>query len=153
MEKKFYARPFMAFERFVPNHYCEYCFQFTIVMHCTIGNPSDPNTAYYEPGHSAPEAGHAHRYHYCGNNWIQVTITDGVPQYTGREDAAHEDEGAPQDVRSVANITPNILNLNEGDDITYGEWQSFYSGYEYNHHGNGKVLTKDMTWEGHPNHS
>ena len=115
--EKIYSRPYMAIERFLPNHYC------------------------------------VHQYEYCGDNWIRVTITDGVPQYEGHENATHEGEGQPQDVRSVTNITPNILTLNEGDDITYGEWQSFYSGLEFNHHGNGKVLSKDMTWEGHPNHS
>lgn len=147
--RKTWGNPRFEVQQFIPQEYCEYCFQFSIVMHCVIDSS---RTGTYEPGYNTGY-GHYHQYEYCGDNWIKVTITDGVPHYDGYENATHEGEGAPQDVRSVTNITPNILTLNEGDDITYGEWQSFYSGLEFNHHGNGKVLSKDMTWEGHPNHS
>lgn len=150
MEKKLYSRPFASIERFVPNHYCEYCFQYTIILHCNIGNPNNPSQQVVEPGAASNDV---HQYQYCGTNRITVTITDGVPTYVGYENMTHEDETRPMDVNYVRDVTPDILTLEAGDAITNARWQSEYRNINFNHHGPGEVVSKDLTWEGHPNHS
>ena len=148
--RRTWEKPTIEAQQFVPQEYCEYCFQYTIILHCEIGDPANPSRLVVEPGHAQSDV---HQYQYCGTNRITVTITDGVPSYVGYENMAHEGDARPVDVRYVRDVTPDILTLDEGGKITSAVWQSYWGNTNFNHHGPGEVVSKDMTWPGHPNHS
>lgn len=148
--RRTWENPTIEAQQFVPQEYCEYCFEYTIILHCQIGNPNNPSQMVVEPGHAQSDV---HQYQYCGTNRITVTITDGVPSYVGYENMAHEGDARPVDVRYVRDVRPDILTLNEGGHIDNAVWQSYWGNTNFNHHGPGEVVSKDMTWEGHPNHS
>ena len=148
--RKIWGNPMIEAQQFVPQEYCEYCFQYTITLHCEIGNPSNPSQLVVEPGHASSDV---HQYQYCGTNRITVTITDGVVTYEGYENMAHEGDARPVNVRYVRDVTPDILTLDAGDLITSAVWQSYWNNTNFNQHGPGEVNSKDLTKPGYPNHS
>ena len=148
--KSNWSSPKTDYQTFVPQEYCDYCFKYTITLHCEIGNPANPSQMVVEEGHDRSDV---HQYQYCGTNVLTVTLTDGVPSYEGYENMAHDGDARPVDVRYVRDVTPDILSLDVGGTITSAVWQSYWGNYNYNHHGPGEVNAKDMTWPGHPNHS
>lgn len=158
MEKRDYTRPDASIEMFVPNHYCETCFEYDIVLHCLIdeGTPHGSNGT-YEDGYSSGQA-HLHRYAHCGTNYIHVKITNGEAEYNGTESIPNY--GQTVNVEYVKNVEPSVESLPyppAGAKITHAEWKSYLTfgtqRLEYIHHGDGELLNKTMTLPGHPNHS
>ena len=149
MEKKFYERPFMAFERFVPNHYCENCFKYEVELYCSIANESG--------GTGYDSEGLPHQIASCGTSYVTVTVVNGEVSYWGRE-SYNPDEAHQGRLIEVTNVNiPNITGLKQDDRFDYGTWRSEidYNNQHliFNHYGPGYVRVWEMTKPGHPNHS
>lgn len=136
MEKKLYERPAMAFERFVPNEYCDNCYMYEAELICELGQ----NMQYDTIGggqHGAPCADT--HFHVNGKTGEETGDKDGNPIY-------------------AINV-PNISEDNKiGDIIRDCTWKSDdptpgVSIKTYYHQGYAIIQSKVEILPGRPKHS
>lgn len=160
MEKKFYERPFMAFETFVPNAYCDVCFS----LHCLVaagasgyaGRHSSyfPNEqAYLEPGSNNEYTVHgkytsgANAGHGCGwddNQVIRISDSGAISVMEINTPDAIEQDELPAVFVNPTNLTLEYLEKNPGTII---EWNTSgtIGGTLYTYHHKGTAILSDTS--------
>lgn len=152
MEKKVYSKPVLEFECFLPNHYCNVCFD----LHCNI--PWDnPDPDHHEDGLEAcglDSHNHRHKKYTngtgCGwdNNQViriddneKVSVAEiNVPTHTGRYECSFQ---------TPADLDLDWLRDHKDDQATRITWTTTVGNTTYYH--SGWAIWHDPTKD--PNHS
>lgn len=159
MEKKFYARPVMVFESFLPNAYCDVCFS----LHCLVaaGEPGYAGTSvnyngdivYREAGSSSNYLVHG-KYtrgtnagHGCGwddNQVIRISDSGAISVMEINTPDAIEQDELPAVFVSPTNLTLEYLENNPGTIIQWNT-SGTIGGTLYTYHHKGTAILSDTS--------